>query len=192
VFVLAVAAVLGGCTDDGESGEITSGEVTATSESTTSTTEATTTTSTTEDTTSTSLDDETAVRERHTYFMTEALARDEREITFEEQMAILERIAVDPLLKRSREIAAENYELGYYAVGPGYDSHIVDVDVADDRATVFDCSQGRGELYAADGELLIPADDFYKIRRTELVKIDGQWFVEDLITGGDTLCEPED
>lgn len=183
---LAVAACNGEPDDD-------VADVTSTSEATTttSTTEPTTTTSTTEPTTTT-LDDEAAVRELHTYFMTEYFARDEREVTLEEQIAELETLAIDPQLQRSKEVLASHYDEGQYAVNPGYVSNIVRIDIEGDRASVLDCSQGRGELFSAEGDLLIPADDFFKLRRTELVKIDGRWWITELITGGDERCNPDD
>jgi hypothetical protein len=48
-----------------------------------------------------------------------------------------------------------------------------------------------GVLYDAEGNVLVPADDFFKLRQSELTKIEGQWFVADLYVGGEEQCDPD-
>ncbi len=94
-------------------------------------------------------------------------------------------------LERMLDIAARDAETGDYLRGPGYDSNITSIEIDGDRASVLDCSQGRGVVYNANDEVLIPAGDSFKIRETQLVRLDGHWFVEDFYTGGDLRCDPD-
>ena len=191
--VMAIAAMpAAGCASNDESDLGLSDSTTASIEATTTTSETTTTSTTTTQPTSTTLDDEAAVRELHTRFMTEFVARDEREVTLEEQIAELQLLAIDPQLQRSTEVLTARYSRGEYAVNPGYDSNVVSLDLKGEEARVIDCSQGRGELYSSEGDLLVAADDFYKLRATEFKKIDGRWWLTDFITGGDERCDPDE
>jgi hypothetical protein len=119
-------------------------------------------------------------------------AIDERANGYETYVAVARELATGPLLRRIEENAATREAANEFGVGPGYDSNIVSVEIDGDRATVTDCSQGRGVLYDADGVIVIPADDFFKIRRLSLVLIDGSWLAEEFYTGGDEQCDPED
>ena len=133
---------------------------------------------------------EAAVRQVHTRFMTELFTIDARVVGPEARLPLAEELTTGRQLKRIRESVVNDLDSGERLVGPGFDSHIVLVVITGDKAEVVDCSQGRGEGYSADGQLLVPADDFYKLRWTELVLIDGTWFVEDFLTGGDNRCDP--
>ena len=75
-------------------------------------------------------------------------------------------------------------------VSPGYLSNIVAVEVSGDVANIVDCSLDQSEGYNAAGELTTAADEFFKLRSTRLVRVDGAWFVEDFFTGGDDRCDP--
>lgn len=195
VVLLALLAVAG-CGGSGESAESTSptsASASTESTTTTSTTEPTTTTSTTEATTSTT-SAEDAVREVHTRFMTELYRLDAREEGYEGMLALARELTVDPQLTRLEEFVASLEAQGQLGVGPGYDSNVVSVQFREDgtEAVVTDCSQGRLEGWSEDGELLVPADDFWKIRRTHLVLRNGQWFIENYFTGGEERCDPGD
>jgi len=165
--------------------------------STTSTVAVTSTTSTTGSTTvsatSEPLFDETeaAVREVHTRFMTEMFDIDERVTDPLDRLALIEELATGDQYRRSSEASKRAAESGEAMANPGYVSNIVTVTIVGDTASVLDCSQGRGELYSPTGELLIPADDFFKLRTTKLVLVDGVWKVNDFYTGGDNRCDPE-
>ena len=188
-LVVVAGLTVAACNGDPE---IDLADATSTSESTTTTsTTEPTTTSTTEPTTTT-LDDEAAVRELHTYFMTEYFALTGKGVTAAEQNELLVTIADGPIVQRSFEVTTEDEALGNYSAGGGFESNIVSVEVDGDRALVVDCSQDLGELYNSDDELLIAADDFFKLRTSELVKIDGKWWIYDLYSGGDERCNPDD
>ncbi len=187
-FVVTAGLAVAACNGDPE---IDLADVTTTSESTTTSTTEPTTTSTTEPT-STTLDDEAAVRELHTYFMTEYFAFKGKDVTAAERIDLLKTFADGPIVQRTIEVRTEDEALGYYSAGGAYDSNIVSVEIDGDRALVVDCSQGLGELYNAEDELLIAADDFFKLRTSELVKIDGKWWIYDLYSGGDERCDPDD
>ncbi len=152
-------------------------------------TEPPTTTTTVESTTTTvAVEDEIlAVHER---FMTEFFARDESELTFQERTSRVAAIAIDPLLARTLESLADRNRDGSYAISPGYDSNVIDVQVDGDTAFVLDCSLDQGVLYDANGEVLIEADEDHRIRRTVFALTGGGWFVSDFITGGEP-CEPD-
>ncbi|MCP4960326.1 MAG: hypothetical protein GY925_13790 [Actinomycetia bacterium] len=189
--LLAMAVVLVGCSGDGEeSVDSTTTSAQSTTAEVTTTTVATTTTTTESTTMTTSVED--AVRDVHTRFMTELFDIDERVEGHEAVPTAARDLTTGPLLRRIEELGAEKAEADEYAVGPGYASNIVSVDIAGDQAAVVDCSQGRGERFAANGDLLVPADDFFKLRETSLVLIDGIWLVEEFFTGGEEFCDPED
>jgi len=137
------------------------------------------------------VDDEAAIREVHTRWMTEFNAIDERVDGRRSNFDVLDELAVDPQNQRSRDFADSLEEQQLLRVSPGYDSNISEVEILGDRASVFDCSQGRGEGWSEAGVLQVPADDFWKWRNTKLVKIDGVWFIEDFITGGENRCDPD-
>jgi hypothetical protein len=67
---------------------------------------------------------------------------------------------------------------------------VVEAVVTGDSATVLDCSRDAGEGYSSSGELLVPADEFFKLRRSVLG--DGEWLVEEIYTEGDQHCDPAD
>jgi len=136
------------------------------------------------------VDDETAIRAVHTKFMVDLFARDERVDGRGTQLPLIDELTVGAQNARMKEFIVTLEERGLLAVGPGHDSNISEVEIIGDRATVFDCSQGRAEGWSEDGELIVPADDFWKWRNTKLVKIDDVWFVEDFIIGGEIRCDP--
>ncbi len=189
-LAVLVAVVLSSC--GGPEEEAAPAETTSTSvASTTSTTAATTTT--TEPTTTTTADPEDAVLAVHTRFMTEFFARDETETSPLDRLPLAEELTVDPQLARSTESiegAAEVLDREY-VISPGYDSNVIEVEIDEDSAFVLDCSLDQGTLYSADGEVLIGVhEDDYRIRRTNLVLIDGQWFISEFFTGGGEKCDP--
>ena len=149
----------------------------------------TTSSSTTAAESTTTLSPEEEVLEVHRRFMTEYFNRDESTLTLEESNSRIAAIAVDPLLARTLQRNAEREAEGSYGVNPGYESNVVEVEVDGDTAFVLDCSLGRGVLYSADGEVLIPADEDHRLRRTEFTLTADGWFVSDFFTGGD-VCTP--
>ncbi|MEZ5408575.1 MAG: hypothetical protein R2761_11150 [Acidimicrobiales bacterium] len=178
---VAACSSSGGSTSDG------------TTDSAAPTTEAvapTTSTSTTDaPTSSTTVED--AIRAAHTRVMTELFARDERVTGPEAILPLAEELTTGPLLRRIQDDVIESSQSGERTAGPGYESHIVRVTMlAQDKARVVDCSLGRGERYAADGTLLIAADDHYKLRESAMVLVDGRWLASDIFSGGDEQCEP--
>lgn len=159
-------------------------------ETTTSSTSApATSSSTTAAQSTTTLSPEEEVLEVHRRYMTEFFARDERTLTLEERNSRLAAITVDPLLARGLERGAEREAEGSYAVSPGYESNVVEVQVDGETAFVLDCSLDRGVLYDSAGEVLEPPDEEYRLRRTAFVLTDRGWFVSDFFTGGD-VCTP--
>ncbi len=185
--VALIAAACGANDDDANPPETIPAPV----ETITSTTAAPTTssTSTAVESTTTTVSPEEEVLEVHRHFMTELFDRDESTLTLQERNSRIAAIAVDPLLARALQRSAEREADGSYEISPGYDSNVVEVQVDGDTAFVVDCSLGRGVLYGADGEVLIPADDEYRIRRAVFVLTGGGWFVSDFFTGGD-VCTP--
>jgi hypothetical protein len=135
---------------------------------------------------------EAAVRLVHTRFMTELFARDERVTGPEVILPLAEELTTGRQLKRIQESVDRDLASGDRTSSPGYESHIVSVEVKGDKASVVDCSKDRSEGYSSAGQLTIPADDFFKFRGAELLEIDGKWFVEDFLTGGDNRCNPYD
>jgi hypothetical protein len=182
----ALSVLAAGCSDAGDEITIDS----TTTESTTSTASTTTTEPSTTESTPTTLDDEAAIRGLHEYFLTEVVARDERDVTFEQQVELLETVAVDPLLTRAIEARSGHYERGEYAVTPPGDSNVVDIQIEGDRATVIDCFLDSGVLYAADGVVLVPADLSHEIIEVRYEFRNGRWFLSDFL-GGDEQCEPD-
>lgn len=148
-----------------------------------------TSSSTTPPESTTTLSAEEEVLEVHRRYMTEFFARDERTLTLEERNSRLAAITVDPLLARGLQRGAEREAEGSYAVSPGYESNVVEVQVDGETAFVLDCSLDRGVLYDAAGEVLEPPDEEYRLRRTAFVLTDRGWFVSDFFTGGD-VCTP--
>ena len=139
-------------------------------------------------TTTVSIEDE--VLAAHEHFMTEYFDRDESALTLEERIARVEAVAVDPLLARVLERTATRDQDGSYAISPGYESNVVEVEVDGETASVLDCSLDLGVLYDANGDELIGADEEHHLRRTVWLLTDDGWFVSDFFTGGDE-CTPD-
>ncbi len=181
-----VASVGSACSSSGGTADTTApssavSATTGTVAATTSSTEAPTSSTTVED----------AIRAAHTRVMTELFARDERVTGPEAILPLAEELTTGPLLKRIQDGVEQRVQSGERSVGPGYDSHVVSVTVVSDTtARVLDCSLGRGERYSPDGTQLVPGDDHYKLRETEMVLVDGRWRANDLIAGGDERCDP--
>jgi len=199
VRVLVVGLLFGlvGCGGSGGDGvglDGLSSTSSSVSSSSSTTVVVTSTTSTTVSTTTETLYDEVeaAVREVHTRVMTEMFNVDERVNDPLDGLALIEELTTGGQYRRSTEARQRRAESGEALVGPGYVSNIVKVEIDGETASVLDCSQGLGELYSSTGELLIPADDFFKFRTTKLVVVNGVWKVTDIITGGDNRCNPED
>jgi hypothetical protein len=155
-----------------------------------------TTTSTTvavsDPTTSTTLSDEEAVRLVHTRFMTELFARDERIDGPEVVLPLAEELTTGAQLARIQENVQERIETGERVVSQGYESHIIDVLIEGERASVLDCSRDQGELFSAEGDVLLVAPDQFMTRETRLIHLDGQWLIDEFVTGGSEACDPED
>ncbi len=186
--VVIVASVGTACS----SSSSTADTITAPSSSAVSaTTEAvaTTTTATTEaPTSSTTVED--AIRAAHTRFITELMSWKGTPEDDRERIALAEKLTTGAQLERMREATAGRASSGQHVVG-GYESSIVTVDIEGPTAArVVDCSKDLGVLYSKDGQVVVPADDFYKLRETQLELIDGAWLVSDFITGGEERCEP--
>ncbi len=139
--------------------------------------------------TTTRISAEDQVLEAHEYFMTEYFDRDEQTLTLQERNSRIAAIAVDPVLARTLHRSAEREREGSYEISPGYDSNVVEVQVDGDSAFVIDCSLDRGVLYDANGDVVIPADEEHRIRRTVFTLTGGGWFISDFFTGGD-VCTP--
>lgn len=137
--------------------------------------------------------DEEAAAAVHTRFMTEIAVRDERvDGDVERRIALAERVTTGALLARIQGRPGRIADGAEIIVGPGYLSNIVALEVEGDVVNIVDCSQDRTEGYNAYGDLTTAADDFFKLRSTRLVRIDGDWFVEEFFTGGDDRCTPGD
>ena len=135
-------------------------------------------------------DDSAAVLSVHARYMTQLFNRDEREIPPDQWLPLAEELTTGRALATIRDRTAGRMSTGNRLVSPGYRSNVVSLLIDGDSAIVIDCSQDTGELYSADGLVLVGADDFYKLRTASLVRIDGRWFVENLDTDGDEFCEP--
>ncbi len=181
--------VASACTSGSDSVEETTTTTVAVTATSVATTVATTTTSTTA---AAATDNESLVADAHTRFLTEVFAVDERTDGVESTLDLVRQLTTGAQLTRMEQSAADRIASGEALVGPGYDSHIVSIEVAGDRATVVDCSQDRTALFDAAGVETIAADDFYKLRETRLINVDGTWLIEEFITGGDSRCDPAD
>ena len=134
---------------------------------------------------------EAAVREVHTRFMTELFNVDERVTDPLGMLPLLAELATGDQYKRSYETLQRHADSGEALVGPGYASNIVKVEINGNTASVLDCSEDRADGYSSTGELIVPADGFFKFRTTELVLVDGVWKVSNFFVGGDSRCDPE-
>lgn len=135
--------------------------------------------------------DEEAASAAHTRWMTEANVVNELEDgEVERRVEVVREVTTGPLLARIEERSDRIAAGAELIVNPGYLSNIVAIEVSGDVADIVDCSQDRSEGYNAAGELTTPADDFFKLRSTRLVRVDGVWLVEDFFTGGDDRCTP--
>jgi DNA-binding protein Fis len=189
LLTAAVVTVSAACSGGTEQTATPTSETSTTTESTTTTT-APTTTTTEPTTTTTTVDD--AVREAHTRYMTDLNNFDSRIDGYESYLIEAREVITGPLLRRVEENYAARAAANEYVVGPGYESNIVSVEIDGDRATVLDCSKDRGEIYDADGNLLVPASSSFRFRRTLLVLIDDKWLVEELYSPSEETCDPED
>ena len=124
--------------------------------------------------------------------MTELFGIDERVDGYEAFAASARELTMGSLLRRIEDNLVTREAAGEFSAGLGYDSNIVSIEIGEDRAIVVDCSQDSGVLYDAEGNVLIPADDFFKIRRSSLLLVGDQWLVEEIYAGGDERCDPED
>ena len=84
----------------------------------------------------------------------------------------------------------EGEETGWYRVSPGYISNVVDVEINGDEARVDDCSLDQGVLYDAEGGVVIPGDEEYKMRQAFLLHTTEGWLVADWVITDD-VCVPE-
>jgi len=189
---VAVALIAASCGNNDDDDAAPPETLTAPAESVSSTTAAPTTSSATAEveSTTTRISAEEEVLEVHLHFLTEYFDRDESTLTIQERNSRIAAVAVDPLLARTLQRSAERDAEGSYGISPGYDSNVVEVQVDGDTAFVLDCSLDRGALYDADGEVLVPADEEHRLRRTAFALTDGGWFVSDFFTGGE-VCIPD-
>ncbi len=187
VGIGALGALAAGCSDSGD--EITVDSTTTESATTTAST-TTTTESTTTESTPTTPDDEAAIREVHGLYLVEFAARDDREVSLEDQIEQLRSVAVDPLLTRAVESRTERQSRGEYAVNPGGESNIRSITIEGDSASVIDCYLGRGTLFASNGTVLIPPDEKHQLVELRYAQVDGKWFISDFYSGGDQECDP--
>jgi hypothetical protein len=88
----------------------------------------------------------------------------------------LARTATGDAYDRLRANLAQDLLQGNRLVG-GYHSSVETITVTGDTAEVVDCSLDYGVVYDADGNVLVPADDFRVRRTTHLVRHDGRWQV---------------
>lgn len=123
--------------------------------------------------------------------MTEMFAGDERVLGPAMILPLAEQLTTDPLLQRIKDDIAKKEQTGERDVGPGYESHIVQVSILDaSHAQVLDCSKDQGQRLSASGQVLVRGDDFYKYRQTTLSMANGRWLVSDIYTGGSERCTP--
>lgn len=134
---------------------------------------------------------EAAVRSVHTRVMTELFTRDERVDDPTDMLDLADELTTGALKADITESLNRRLLAGYKAVGQGYDSNIVSVEITSDTtATVLDCSLDTRVFYDANGALLIPADTFHRLRESSLVLVDGQWLVSELASAGTGRCDP--
>jgi hypothetical protein len=88
----------------------------------------------------------------------------------------LARTATGDAYDRLRANLAQGQLEGSRLVG-GWESAIQSIEVDGDQATVVDCLLDTGQIIAASGEILIPADDFRALRTTRLERANGTWKV---------------
>ena len=188
--LVAIGLLVSACTSSPE--EVA--ETTATTEAATTTTVEETTTTTTEASTTTTteaLSDEDAVQGAHTAYMTERFVTDERVDGYEPRREAAPQYLTGSVLARTLKFSDEREAAGEFLVSPGYVSNIVEFAIEGDVANVWDCSQDRGELLDADGNVIVGADDFFRIRQTRLERIDGVWLISEFNTGGEE-CDPDE
>lgn len=131
------------------------------------------------------------VRAVHTRVMTELFARDERVDDATAMLDLAAELTTGPLLADINEGVNRRLLSGYKAVGEGYESHIVSVELTSDTtATVLDCSRDTRAFYDANGSLLVPADAGFKLRTSQLVLVDGRWLESELISSRAKRCDP--
>ncbi len=134
---------------------------------------------------------EAAVRGVHTRVMTELFTRDERVDDPTAMLSLVDELTTGVFKADIEESLNRRLLTGYKAVGQGYDSNIVSVEITSDTtATVLDCSLDTRSFYDANGALLIPADTFHRLRESSLVLVDGHWLVSDLKSTGTGRCDP--
>lgn len=134
---------------------------------------------------------EAAVRGVHTRVMTELFTRDERVDDPLVMLDLADELTTGTLKVDIEESLNRRLLSGYKAVGEGYDSNIVSVEITSDTtATVLDCSLDTRAFYDANGSLLIPADTFHRLRESSLVLVDGHWLVSELRSSGAGRCTP--
>jgi hypothetical protein len=189
LLAAAVVVSLVGCSGGEGTGAPLTVEPSVTIESTSSTTEPTTTT-TEPTTTTTSVED--AVREAHTKVMTELFAYDSRVDGYEPFLAEARELTTGALLQRIEEDSVAKEAANEFFAGSGYESNIASVEINEDHATVLDCSRDTGEIYDAEGVLLVSAASDFAYRRTSLVMVDGEWLVEELYSPSEETCDPQD
>jgi hypothetical protein len=137
--------------------------------------------------------DEDAAAAAHTRWMTEANVVDElQEGDLDRYLSVVREVTTGALLARLEERPDRIASGAELIVSPGYLSNIVAVEVSGDVANIVDCSRDQSEGYNAAGELTTAADDFFKLRSTRLVRVDGVWLVAEFFTGGDDRCDLDD
>jgi len=189
--VLFAATALGACSESVDDATTSTSSVTTTSIATTTIATLPPTITTPAPTTATTEDPETAIREIHTRFMVDLYTIDERVDPIEEHLALAEELTSGVQLQRLIDGANSRVERGIAMVFEGYDSNIIGLTIDDQVAYVEDCSRDASKGYSrATGELVVPADDFFKIRTTEIQQSDGIWKVSNFFAGGDQRCNP--
>lgn len=134
---------------------------------------------------------EAEVRAVHTQVMTELFTRDERVDDPTDMLDLADELTTGALKADIEESLNRRLLAGYKAVGNGYDSNIVSVEITgESTATVIDCSLDTRSFYDANGALLIPADTFHRLRESSLVLVDGHWLVSELRSTGTGRCDP--
>lgn len=165
----------------------------STTSSSSTTAAPTTTTTVAAGPTTTSRDQlEAHIRELHERFMVEVFGIDEREEgVLASHLAVIDELTAGPQHQRLLDFVDLREDEGLAMVGPGYDSNVYEVRFEGDTIRVFDCSRDRSEGYSrATGELVVEADDFFKIRSTFFEQVDEEWKVVEFFAGGDVRCDP--
>ncbi len=200
---VAMGFLVSACSgDDGQSdeadleSETVATQTTKSDTATTSTSTSTTATAPEAPTTTRPLTDDEIILQIVREYQWDRANRDDRNETEADRaarIAWLEERTVDPILSRVLQAEGDLLEANEFRYGTGQLYNVVEIKhEAPDRVGVLLCNLGLVERHAVDGEIITPPADQFKLIEPRLVKIDGEWFLEDVYSGGDPRCDPVD